>query len=139
MENIASLKHRIVKKKQTSPPPTSRDVPTFYNVCCAYFLPVPFIICLFQKFSHVVLTFTFRKSCNCYSPNVLKILCSSKPLLDKVTVYIDDLSIDNWSSILRSSILSVSTTYDSLSDVGEIRVYQRADFQSGSRVLKKVF
>ena len=29
--------------------------------------------------------------------------------------------------------------YDSLSDVGEIRVYQRADFQSGSRVLKKVF
>ena len=30
-------------------------------------------------------------------------------------------------------------TYDSLSDVGEIRVYQRADFQSGSRVLKKVF
>ena len=31
------------------------------------------------------------------------------------------------------------TIYDSLSDVGEIRVYQRADFQSGSRVLKKVF
>ena len=31
------------------------------------------------------------------------------------------------------------TRYDSLSDVGEIRVYQRADFQSGSRVLKKVF
>ena len=30
-------------------------------------------------------------------------------------------------------------TYDSLSDVGEIRVYQRADFQSCSRVLKKVF
>ena len=30
-------------------------------------------------------------------------------------------------------------TYDSFSDVGEIRVYWRADFQSGSRVLKKVF
>ena len=29
--------------------------------------------------------------------------------------------------------------YDSFSDVGEIRVYWRADFQSGSRVLKKVF
>ena len=28
---------------------------------------------------------------------------------------------------------------DSMSDLGEIRVYQRADFQSGSRVLKKVF
>ena len=30
-------------------------------------------------------------------------------------------------------------SYDSMSDLGEIRVYQRADFQSGSRVLKKVF
>ena len=29
--------------------------------------------------------------------------------------------------------------YDSFSDVGQIRVYRRADFQSGSRVLKKVF
>ena len=29
--------------------------------------------------------------------------------------------------------------YDSFSDVGEIRVYRRAHFQSGSRVLKKVF
>ena len=28
-----------------------------------------------------------------------------------VTVYIDDLNIDDWSSILRSSILSVSTIY----------------------------
>ena len=35
--------------------------------------------------------------------------------------------------------ISLTTLYDSLSDVGEIRVYQRADFQSGSRVLKKVF
>ena len=33
----------------------------------------------------------------------------------------------------------VSPRYDSMSDLGEIRVYQRADFQSGSRVLKKVF
>ena len=30
-------------------------------------------------------------------------------------------------------------TSDSMPDLGEIRVYQRADFQSGSRVLKKVF
>ena len=29
--------------------------------------------------------------------------------------------------------------YESFSDVGEIRVWLRADFQSGSRVLKKVF
>ena len=37
------------------------------------------------------------------------------------------------------SVLLLSSTYDSMSDLGEIRVYQRADFQSGSRVLKKVF
>ena len=29
--------------------------------------------------------------------------------------------------------------YDSIATVGEIRVYWRADFQSASRVLKKVF
>ena len=29
--------------------------------------------------------------------------------------------------------------YDSISDVGESRVWWRADFRSGSRVLKKVF
>ena len=33
----------------------------------------------------------------------------------------------------------VDSGNDSMSDLGEIRVYQRADFQSGSRVLKKVF
>ena len=38
-------------------------------------------------------------------------LSHSKPSSSSVTVYIDDLSIDNWSSILRSSILSVSTIY----------------------------
>ena len=29
--------------------------------------------------------------------------------------------------------------YESIATVGDIRVYWRADFQSGSRVLKKVF
>ena len=33
----------------------------------------------------------------------------------------------------------ISFIYDSIATVGEIRVYRRADFQSGSRVLKKVF
>ena len=32
-----------------------------------------------------------------------------------------------------------SSVYDSIATVGEIRVYWRADFQSGFRVLKKVF
>ena len=31
------------------------------------------------------------------------------------------------------------TKYESIATVGEIRVWWRADFQSGSRVLKKVF
>ena len=30
-------------------------------------------------------------------------------------------------------------TYESFATVGEIRVWWRADFQSGSKVLKKVF
>ena len=42
-------------------------------------------------------------------------------------------------SMTQRFILFFHSIYDSLSDVGEIRVYQRADFQSGSRVLKKVF
>ena len=37
------------------------------------------------------------------------------------------------------NIITIKIVYDSMSDLGEIRVYQRADFQSGSRVLKKVF
>ena len=33
----------------------------------------------------------------------------------------------------------LSAVYESIATVEEIRVYWRADFQSGSRVLKKVF
>ena len=33
----------------------------------------------------------------------------------------------------------VQSVYDSFSDVGESQTWWRADFQSGSRVLKKVF
>ena len=35
--------------------------------------------------------------------------------------------------------LYATSSYDSIATVGEIQVYWRADFQSGSRVLKKVF
>ena len=35
--------------------------------------------------------------------------------------------------------LAIYIIYESFATVGEIRVYLRADFQSGSRVLKKVF
>ena len=44
-----------------------------------------------------------------------------------------------FTNVAGSVIFFALVGYDSLSDVGEIRVYQRADFQSGSRVLKKVF
>ena len=42
------------------------------------------------------------------------------------------------------SVVSIATSlgttrYESFATVGEIRVWWRADFQSGSRVLKKVF
>ena len=33
----------------------------------------------------------------------------------------------------------IEVDYESIATVGEIRVWWRADFQSGSRVLKKVF
>ena len=38
-----------------------------------------------------------------------------------------------------SALIESQNQYDSIATVGEIRVYRRADFQSGSRVLKKVF
>ena len=62
-------------------------------------------------------------------------LWSLKPskLVNSRLVMLSRLSSDPvWKSFL-------GTCYDSMSDLGEIRVYQRADFQSGSRVLKKVF
>ena len=40
---------------------------------------------------------------------------------------------------LKNEVPLPPTPYESFSDVGEIRVWWRADFQSGSRVLKKVF
>ena len=37
------------------------------------------------------------------------------------------------------SMKEIWKQYESIATVGEIRVWWRADFQSGSRVLKKVF
>ena len=39
----------------------------------------------------------------------------------------------------RKSLEFKVKIYESIATVGEIRVWWRADFQSGSRVLKKVF
>ena len=44
-----------------------------------------------------------------------------------------------WNSFFFTLSCPNISSYDSMPDLGEIRVYQRADFQSGSRVLKKVF
>ena len=40
---------------------------------------------------------------------------------------------------IPSSIYEIGDRYESFATVGEIRAWWRADFQSGSRVLKKVF
>merc|ERR1711963_145847 len=58
---------------------------------------------------------------------------------DSLTKYI---FLNVLSFIMRNTSTNLSKRldlylYDSFSDVGEIRVYWRADFQSGSRVLKK--
>ena len=44
-------------------------------------------------------------------------------------------------NVTRGHVQNVCNTraYDSIATVGESRVWWRADFQSGSRVLKKVF
>ena len=54
------------------------------------------------------------------------------------------LSVGHWDIVfyLVHNILQqepLHGLYDSIATVGEIRVYRRADFQSGSRGLKKVF
>ena len=50
-----------------------------------------------------------------------------------VTIPLHSTRISRVNSFLKLSI------YESIATVGEIRVWWRADFQSGSRVLKKVF
>ena len=40
---------------------------------------------------------------------------------------------------MEGGLDSTNQQYESFATVGEIRVYWRADFRSGSRVLKKVF
>ena len=44
-----------------------------------------------------------------------------------------------FTNITKEGSKLIICIYDSIATVGEIRVYWRADFQSGSRVLKKVF
>ena len=53
---------------------------------------------------------------------------------------IDEFSQPNASDVIKSSRLKFRwTIYDSIAGVGETGVWLRADFQSGSRVIKKVF
>ena len=46
-------------------------------------------------------------------------------------------TMNEW--MTRGSRSANHDAYESFATVGEIRVWWRADFQSGSRVLKKVF
>ena len=45
----------------------------------------------------------------------------------------------NFLDEVHKSFSRQKSAYESIATVGEIRVWWRADFQSGSRVLKKVF
>ena len=51
----------------------------------------------------------------------------------------DDDKKTKWRKRFHTFLMRAIIIYDSIATVGEIRVYRRADFQSGSRVLKKVF
>ena len=55
----------------------------------------------------------------------------------------NSMQIQHGRNKMRQHLLSKEmwgeSIYESFSDLGEIRVWLRADFQSGSRVLKKVF
>ena len=63
-----------------------------------------------------------------------------REILEKIRIPNDNnlnyhLIIINGGSLLTFQMFR----YESIATVGEIRVWWRADFQSGSRVLKKVF
>ena len=53
--------------------------------------------------------------------------------------YMRGVKLEKLLAILDFLYCGEANVYDSIATVGEIRVYRRADFQSGSRVLKKVF
>ena len=57
----------------------------------------------------------------------------------KIAVLLDFVQMRGGRALPKFFVHFSPSVYDSMSDLGEIRVYQRADFQSGSRVLKKVF
>ena len=73
--------------------------------------------------------------------NIFKTLvCLSAPVIGKTSFFVSQLNllsafISHMSSVMKNS----PPLYESFATVGEIRVWWRADFQSGSRVLKKVF
>ena len=74
-------------------------------------------------------------------PLLMVITIMGTPSLRKLSnAFVLNLAVSD----LLFVIISCPTTlaqvaYESFATVGEIRVYRRADFQSGSRVLKKVF
>ena len=69
------------------------------------------------------------------SPTMTYTVVENKPLKDMKFPVDIQICIK---PILNSTVLQ-KYGYESFATVGEIRVYWRADFQSGSRVLKKVF
>ena len=69
-------------------------------------------------------------------------ICSTRPQRPKTTLGTGKPLCRHRILLLllcQKEITTSAHTYESFSDLGEIRVWLRADFQSGSRVLKKVF
>ena len=69
-------------------------------------------------------------------------ICSARPQRPKTTLGTGKPLCRHRILLLllcQKEITTSAHTYESFSDLGEIRVWLRVDFQSGSRVLKKVF
>ena len=63
------------------------------------------------------------------------------PQFGQLVHFLSDIEIQELKDSLGLKMLDMlnSILYDSIATVGESRVWWRADFQSGSRVLKKMF
>ena len=89
-----------------------------------------------KYFEHVGEIFSCKPWCSSPSP-LLAILLAGLDMKLTLLFAKREYLLETWNMTLKIFVELIA--YDSMSDLGEIRVYQRADFQSGSRVLKKVF
>ena len=80
----------------------------------------------------------FRGLYRAPKPTVLHWVYSASRILGYILTFLDPPSQPGQIILVQNDLIRCPT-YESFATVGEIRVWWRADFQSGSRVLKKVF